>query len=446
MLKKNSKKYYFLLCTITVIFFFFLGEKGVILTKDSLVYIGQGGSPPAGYVIYPAFVRLMITLFGENYGLECVWLTQSILASIISIYTTEWLRKRFGMSKPLSVLVLGFSFLPYTYTLPEYVATHEVMTEGIAISLFNVMVILLLKWNMDRDNKIWIMVNLLLVGLCFLRPQLLTICMAVICIYLTIWLGERKSSTKKSIYWLICVAIIVIVFNIKPIMLQVMETMPQFNYAVSGKVLLTIEESDRDYFTGIEQEAFDYVYGRIDQEKDRMEYLEDKFSGGEEIMVSINNNTKYYISYFKEFCDYKEAESQVDIWENELREKVVNTLFINNFGRYVKVICRLLPYSLVASIFIQPEVIKGLCYAITAMLYMISITLWILAKKRKILEIYVKTYEITMVILLVNILLTNTVFYAQQRYIVYTFGWFYISILLLIHGLKVKKREMCDRL
>lgn len=439
MLKKNLKKYYFLLCTITVVFFFFLGEKGAILTKDSLVYIGQGGSPSAGYVIYPAFVRLMITLFGENSGLECVWLTQSILASIISICTTEWIRKRFGLSNWLSVLVLGFSFLPYTYTLPEYVATHEIMTEGIAISLFNVMVILLLKWHMDRDNKVWIMINLLLVGLFFLRPQLLTICVAVICIYLLMWLGERKSSTRKSIYCLICVTIIVVAFNIKPIMLQVMEAMPQFNYAVSGKVLLTIEESDRDYFTGIEQEAFDYVYSKIDQEKDRMEYLEDKFSKGDEIMASINNNTKYYISYFKEFCDYKEAESQVDIWENELREKVVNTLFINNFGRYVKVIYRLLPYSLVASVFIQPEVIKGLCYVITAMIYAISITLWILAKKRKVSEIYTRPYKITMVILLINALLTNTVFYAQQRYVIYTFGWFYISIALLMYGLKVEK-------
>ena len=141
-LDKSKKIYYLLLNVIAIIYFFMIGENGVVLTKDSPGYIGLQGSLPAGYIIYPAFVRFLISIFGEKLGLTSMWVVQSLLAYITAVYVTEWIRKRFNLSCSLSLMIFSLSILQYAYTLPEYVATHEIMTEGLAIPLFNIIFII----------------------------------------------------------------------------------------------------------------------------------------------------------------------------------------------------------------------------------------------------------------------------------------------------------------
>ena len=445
MLDIGKRLYYLIICMFAVGFFLILGQNEVILTKDSLAYIEMQGALPAGYIIYPAFVRFLNLVFGEEYGLTCVWIVQSILAFTVSVYVTEWIRIRYKLSYVVAVICYLLNLLPYAYTLPEYVVTHEVMTEGLAIPIFNLLFVLLIRWRLDKENKILLVVAMLLMVLVITRPQLLTILVAVIGVFFweffRTWTSKADRVKRKLIYMGLVAVSVVFIVNVKPIMMHIMEIMPQFSHAVSGKVLSTIELEDRYYFTGIEQEAFDYVYKQVDKEEKRIEYIKEGIFESDNIMTLVNYNTKYHLLFFHNFCEEKEPDLQIDIPENSIRNNVINTLFIKNFSRYLGLIFQLLPYSFVASIFIQPDSIKELCYLVTAFLYLFSVIICLRARK-KVTTIYTKPFGTTMIILVINALITNTVFYAQQRYVIYTFGWYYVSLLLLIIGhMSVKSNE-----
>lgn len=442
---KSKIAYFFLVGIVGVLFFCFLGEDGVILTKDSAVFLGKSGALSAGYIIYPAFVRFFIEIFGEKCGLTLIYVVQSLLAYCISVYIAEWIGQRFKLSYAFRIVCFLLCLLPYGYTLPEYVLTHEIMTEGIAISTFNMLFILLLRWNLDRENKILCMVFCLAIMLVFVRPQLLTIFVATfyVCISKVFkgFIQEKDTIKRRTAYVLVGAMCVVVLLSVRPIMSYVMTIMPQFSHAVSGKVLFTMENDDRDYFSDIEQEAFDYVYTKVDEKKCRINYMVKDVFCADDIMVAVNDNTKFYISYFDEYCAEKEDALQIELSEIDIRDNVINTLLIENYDRYIKLVCQLLPYSFVAAIFIQPDSIKTLCYLITAILYLLSYAIFFKGRKEKISSKYIKPFEIMMSILVINVLLTNLVFYAQQRYVIYTFGWFYIAVLLMLIGLYRNKRN-----
>jgi len=447
-INKHKITYYFLTVIIGILFFGLIGEDGVVLTKDSAGFIGTYGILPAGYVIYPAFVRFFVRIFGEEFGLVLVSVVQSMLAYSTSMYIASWIGKRFRLSYIVTMFCFLLCLLPYGYTLPEYVVTHEIMTEGIAIPIFNMLLVLLLRWSLDREKKILLSVFPLMIMLVLTRPQLLTIFAAIIFVLMLElikdFLPKRNKQNKWTLYALAVAICVGVLLSVRPIMMCVMEIMPQFSHAVSGKVLSTMEETDRNYFSDVEQDAFDYVYNKVDEKKHRTEYMRTDVYRSDDIIVAINDNTKFHLSYFHEFCLGKEKELQTNLSEIDIKNNVINTLFIENFGRYLGLASQLLPYSFVASIFIQPDAIKGLCHVVTAILYLLAIAIYVKARKKAITSTCTRPFEIVMSILLINVVLTNIVFYAQQRYVIYTFGWFYIVVLLMLIGLYRNKKEAGD--
>ena len=440
---KDRMIYFIVLVAVSIVYFCVLGENGVVFTKDSVGFIKDDGILPVGYMVYPAFVQLFISLLGEKMGLIWIWLFQGLFAMGSSVYIVEWIRKKYDLKYHEGVLIYFLSILPYGYTLPEYVLTHEIMTEGLAIPIFNLLFLFLLRWVLEPDNKKLLVMFGLMVVLVLTRPQLLTTFVAVLgVIFIAIWGRSVKTWRGRCISGICGVGVCVLgILFLPSLMLWTMKIMPQFAHAVSGKVLCTIEKQDRELFTGLEQDAFDYVYDKVDNAKHRTLYMRNDIFRSEDIIIAVNDNAKYHLKYFHEYCEEKEKELGVDILENNLRNKVLNTLFLNNFTRYVGLMCQILPYSFVASIFIQPDAIKTLCYIITTLLYLFSFIIYGIGRRKKIPLKYIRPFEITMTILIVNVIFTNVVFYAQQRYVIYTFGWFYISIFLMLLRIYRDKKQ-----
>ena len=48
---------------------------------------------------------------------------------------------------------------------------------------------------------------------------------------------------------------------------------------------------------------------------------------------------------------------------------------------------------------------------------------------------------ITLLFLLINVFVVNIVFFGLQRYVIYSFGMFYISGLVLVVGIYRKRRD-----
>lgn len=444
-MKKNKHIYYFLLILIGIIFFFLLGERGPVLVKDSVTYLDKEAILPAGYIIYPAFVRLIRNIFGEGYYVDWIFYIQSIIAMLSSIYVTEWFRKRFTLSNGVSIIVYGLSFLPYAYSLPEHVLSHEIMTEGLALPVFNLFMVNVLKLFYDNRKKTIIWIMFWAVSLFFIRPQLLTIVASGI-VLIVCW-GIRKiyagllEYQKKFFIVSSIVVGLILVFLLKPVMIKAVESIMQVRDAVYGKVLCVSEKEDEKLFEGVEQEIYSYLYQEIDSKMHRYPYFRSGVYMGDDIMNATNENAKDYIAVTNELYNEKYLASFTS--ENyktvtEIRVNLIVNLLKEHFSDLLMLMIQLLPSSLVAAIFIQPESIRILCYIVSFSLYIAAVLgvigLWF--KKRE--SAYYKPMLVTMGVLLCNIILTNFIFYGQQRYVIYTFGWFYISGVFLLLGMKKK--------
>ncbi len=117
------------------------------------------------------------------------------------------------------------------------------------------------------------------------------------------------------------------------------------------------------------------------------------------------------------------------------RNNIVSKELNAHKTEYIGVILRLLPSSLVSSVFIQPPQIRLICNIITSALYVSAIVLVYVAYFKDVERKYYVPMLVSIIMIYGNALLSNIVLYGQQRYVVYCFGIFYISGLIILKGI-----------
>lgn len=146
-----------------------------------------------------------------------------------------------------------------------------------------------------------------------------------------------------------------------------------------------------------------------------------------------------YESVISEYCKKENME-----YGRYIGIYLTSTLFKHHLWDYFKMTFIVCAQSLVVSIFIQPTKIYMLCWCIAFGIYMSTIFLLIYSKKICCSAQCRIPMLITGTVLLGNVVITNIMFYGQQRYVVYTFGFFYISLFILgkeVLGKSIKKQQ-----
>ncbi len=441
--------YYLLLIGVGVVFFFLVGEKGPIIEKDSISFLNPSTWLLTNYWLYPTFLRMCKIVFGELYFLQVAYVIQSALAIVTSFILAEFFRKEYNLSYISAFFVYALSFLPYGYSLPENVVSHHILTEALSIPVFTLFIVYVLKMYL-YDKKRYIVISFALsLILVLIRFQLLI--MPVILVTILFFkivknIYDTKSiKTKKKIITLGVVSICVSVVGISYIFYNILQQnkWSQFTEAVTGRVLCLIDYDDREFFEGDIKEVFDEIYYNIENNGNLLEQLDVKEKRVGSIAYIINENTKAWRPIIDEYLEnkYDSLSSPEGLTKIDIRDTMILQLFDEHLFEYVVLILRLMPESLVASIFIQPNAIYELCHVITFLLYILSFVLIVIAKKMGCDKKIVIPMLITLFVLLINALALNIIFYGQQRYVVYTFGMFYISTLILTIGIFRKWKE-----
>ena len=116
---------------------------------------------------------------------------------------------------------------------------------------------------------------------------------------------------------------------------------------------------------------------------------------------------------------------------NEIKGKLAFELLTKHPGEYIEMTVSLLVQSLVVAIFFHPDQAYILGYIVAFILYVLAIILCYIAKKMKVEKKYINVLLMTLgdIVLLCGI--TNVLFIGLQRYVVYVFGWYYISIIVV---------------
>ena len=136
--------FYIALTVLAFLIFRFVGSSEPVLFDDSGAYLRveriEGVMP-----VYPIFLLLNQWLFGDGIYLQVVITEQAALAAVCVVAFIRTIRREFDLCRPEAVLAFLLSLLPFTTEMPGSMATQQILTEGLAYSLFYLFMLVLLK-------------------------------------------------------------------------------------------------------------------------------------------------------------------------------------------------------------------------------------------------------------------------------------------------------------
>jgi len=438
-----------------VIYFFVLGENGPYLMRDSEAFLNPNALVLRSYWLYSHFLKICRVLFGQNGFLYAVYIIQSLFGMFTSVLLTEYFRKYYKMGYIIALLIFCFTLLPYGYSLPENVVSHHIMTEGLSIPLFHICILFTCKIILEKKYVYMVIVVFAGILLALTRSQLILFLPVIVFLFAIIFTKEivinmaDKMRIKRSRFMVGFVLIIGFLMFISVYTLFSKTSIgSQLTAAISGRVMCLMEYEDRELFEGEIQEVYDALYKNADEGGHIEKYFRTDSWRSYDIAVHTNENTKEGLTVIRNF--YADKYQDKDFSEYALqsyydRDFIVEKLFYNHVLDYIIMSIQLMTQSFVASVFIQPDSIRNLCYVITLFIYLGTFgVMYIAGGKMKVEKKYIIPMLITLLFLISNVVFTNIIFYGQQRYVIYTFGMFYISWLIMMLGIYRKRKEQAD--
>lgn len=441
--KKNYQYviYMSFLWIIGLFFFFFVGEQGYILEKDSGAFLGDNITYQ--YIVYPRFLELCRKAFGEMQYLQWVSNIQGFIALCVSLVTTEFFRKNYGLNYVMSGLVFICTFGPYAYSLPQYVSSHSILTEGLAFPLFYLWMLCALQIYLKKKKAWFLPLFIVTLIMAYTRTQLMLFFVAYFLIVMeriVSYVYKKIPADKRKMFVRICLLCggIGIILGGKVFLLFVEHNIyPQMTDAVAGRVFCAAEESDVELFEGRNRDLFLGIYDEIERMKSRQDYFRTGIRQWEDIANATNENTKMLAEIIRPY--YPEIEMRE---LNDVKGKMAYEMLLKHWDDYLAMTGSLLIQSLVVSVFVHPEQVYLLGYIVAFFIYMIGIGSIIWSKRKYHVDNrYIIPIALTFSVILSISMLTNILFVGLQRYVVYPFGCFYISLIVLYSGIKTKSQK-----
>ena len=433
--EKNTTKtivYWMVLMFIGIEFFFFLGKQGPILEKDSGVFLEDWSILSSyGYIIYPKMLYIFKNLFGETLFLKIVFIIQALLALFTSIAVAEFFRKKCSLPFVSSVLIYVFSFGPYTYTLPQYVSSHCIITEGISFPLYNIWMILALEFLLEKKWKYYFATLFVTVVMVLTRSQLMLFVITDI-LLLSVRLCKPLCDMLKRKSKIVLISLMTFVTTLVMIVgllfLVKCNLYPQLTDAVSGRVLCISEEQDSVLFQGMDIKLYEEVFEITNDLQSNKKYFRTDIKMWEDIVNGTNNNTKMLPDVIRRYYPNEEV--------GDIKGRIAFPLLREHIGEYLMMTGILFVQSIVVSVFYHPDWAYTFGFIIGTLLFVGAVILWGTAKRIiKKCSISLISLGLTLGVILTICVITNLIFIGLQRYVVYPFGWFYISCYLVIREL-----------
>ena len=433
--KKEQIFYIAVVCILNILFFFFIGDKGTLFEKDSSTYIKWSYlGIKRGYTLYPWFLKAIRSIHGEETYLTMIPVYQGAISIVSNCILVEYCRKRYSAGMIAGLFMHLFILAPYTYTLPDAVSSHYVLTEGLSIPLFHVSVFLLLKGVIDRSNRNAVASVLLGVMLFLLRPQLFIISaiyVSVIIIY-TVYL--RIQNKKSFLYITVVVLTLIFIVGVCTYFKIISgwansKTNSQLIEATTGKALCLLKEEDSGFYSGLDRDIYLDLLNDGKKKGRLTEAFPRSLLDYESLHKIINENvTAHETLIWDHYISVRGDDGGESAYLT--RNLITSTEILNHKMEYIGIILRLMPSSLVASVFFQPPGIRLICYIFTGILYVVAFCMNCILIRKRVNEIYILPGLIVHIIIFANALACNVLLYGQQRYVIYCMGVFYISMLI----------------
>lgn len=215
----------------------------------------------------------------------------------------------------------------------------------------------------------------------------------------------------------------------------------QFTSLILSRGMYEADETDAWlYEDDMTRGLYEALYEAVDQERQRYAYEQKGLWMWRDIVGGIGQAGKTCLSvgvpYFQEhYPEIYGSDAFNEVWNRSLQTIGIKLLQAH-FGRFLYHTLMLLPQAFICTVFFQVAPIYLLCHLVTLFLYLSAAALMIWGfADRKVSESSAEFMALVLGTDLVLVLVISLVFFGQQRYLVYTFGMFYIAYYVLLKKL-----------
>lgn len=442
------EKWYILAMVIVGIYYFqFFAGWEYYWHTDTIAYVEYldlGGVMP----LYPTFINFIRNMVGENLYLQATSVVQGVIAMLCCMAFSINLKIQLELDNVSCFTVYLCSLLGFAYSLPEHVASHEIMTESLALPIFYIFMLFLINTILNNSFRFFggsCVTGLVLI---VLRSQMMFLLVVLfgIGIYLLFIAEKNKEVRKKRIKWSIALCGIATVF-IGVIFVYRMsleqnngekEYDSQFMNAFWGKALYVMQESDYLYIADPQMSsACQYMYEEIEKTGYLWDYAPNTLTKWEHVVDGFNDNMKFGNQFIYDYYTEVEVVPREILSDtiDKTRLVMIKTILTHNIGRILMTFLCMLPSGLISMIFIQKRSVYLLCHIIATFLYAIYGLLIYKNIKEKNYKA-VKIAVLTLYVSVVNLILTNLIHFGIQRYLMYTFGLHYVCLFIMFISLR----------
>lgn len=424
------------------LFYVLLGDRWVSIETDSDFYMnptGREGVMP----LYPAFLRMMRVILGEEYYLDGAVIAQSILAIFCTMVFVLVLRKHFALKLWEELLLYVACMLPFSIYLPEVGITHQIMTEALAYPLFYIYFSILLIFVLDRQYRWGIALVMMSLLMMLIRSQLAILLITTFAAFIYVIIRRIPDRRKAVCVAGGCLGLAMIGGGlfVAGLRSQVIDV-SQFTTVLMIRGFYEADYEDKELFDTPEmQEIYERVYSAVDEKQYRYVYARQDLYMWKDLLCDRITTTAY-----GEIAEYKEEHPEFAVSERKIIQMLGSTILFKHFDRYLYHTVRLMLPGFIAAVFFQVDSIYLLCHFIAMFLYLYAVLGSALCLKSRADK---KAAEFMMTVvgfILILVVTVNLIFFGMQRYVVYAMGIFYCAAYLLFRELVmlyvVKRRSM----
>jgi len=436
--KKYDKKIILIVCLIYYGFFFFFD--GVHIAADSASYINMSISREP---VYPLFLAFLRAIFGEAIYLNVVVLLQCLLAAWATFWMTSNIRELFCINWLITVAVMGIQFgitiLNRFFALRSVSYENSIQTEGIAISLYSIWAVMLIRYLFNRQRKDLIWIYLLAIVLICTRKQML-LTLPVIAVVMFFIHCVPKVSIKKI---LLIIASVIVAFISTILISKAYNFMYRgdfVGYTDSSNTIFTnmLYAADEEDATLIKdenlQKLYKQIYQNLDEQQLNYKYapkgllnLETHYSECYDLIAitSVQPMIKQYVR-----DSGVEDETQVSMGADQARTAILKDVLIDNLPQMSKVYFASVIHGFILTIAKQQPLLN--LYALAC--YLIYIVMTVIIVRKKGFTDTVKVSLLSGFLVIANVMLTAAFIFCQTRYMIYNMALCYITAVLLINA------------
>lgn len=182
------------------------------------------------------------------------------------------------------------------------------------------------------------------------------------------------------------------------------------------------------------------LYDVVDAKQERYAYASEGLWMWKDIVNGIGSigmscifvPSEYYVEHAPEIIKSEDFSAT----RHSHLQTIGLTLIKAHFGRFLYHTLMLMPQAFVSSVFFQYAPLYGFCHVVTAFLYLSAVALMIWGyADPKVRKEVPEMMAFVLAANVVTVLIISLVFFGQQRYLVYTFGPFYMAYYLLLRQL-----------